>query len=234
MLKTYIILLVLITSSIINCGGEKSPANQTRTSESKNVFRIYLVRHAQAYKNITPRPDMSPERLDSLTPEGEKQAAVLGDFLKDKSIGIIYSSPTGRTKQTAEGISRVIKISKSVVLDKSFASLRNGKTPEGEPVTWSWRVEQWKKGHDPRPNGGESLEDGQKRVVENLKQRAKEASDQAIVVVTHGDICSAILAYANSSTITSAYDVNRVDTGSVSEIIISEGEWKSLSMNLLP
>lgn len=112
--------------------------------------------------------------------------------------------------------------------------MKKGQTPEGEPVTWSWRVAQWKNGQDSRPKDGESFEDGQKRAVKKLVQLAENKPAMAIVVVTHGDICSAVLAYANSSTITSAYKENRVDTGSLNEIIILDGEWKLLRMNLMP
>jgi len=233
MIKAYLIIFLSLALFLFNCGGEKSPVNQKHGSKNKDDITIYVVRHAQAYKNINPLPDLPPEKLDSLTPEGEKQAESLGNYLKDKSIKMLYSSPTGRTEQTAEIIKSALQLTNQVILDKSFASLKKGQTPEGETVTWSWRVAQWKNGEDPRPKDGESLADGQKRAIDKLEQIAQNGSVTSIIIVTHGDICSAILAFANGNTITSAHEENGVDTGSVSEIIISDGKWKTLTTNLM-
>jgi probable phosphoglycerate mutase len=236
-MKRLIIHFLIITSLIslmISCGGDKSPSHQDQNLEGEDFFTIYLVRHAQAYKNISPLPNLPPEKLDSLTPEGEKQADALGNYLIGRSITKIYTSPTGRTKQTAERISTILGKRNLVAADTSFVSLKKGKTTEGKKITWSWRVEQWDKGMDPRPIGGESMADGQKRAVNKLRQLHRQIPDSTIIVVTHGDIAAALLAYANGSAITSAYKQNAVETGSLSEIVVSGGKWKSIRSNYIP
>jgi broad specificity phosphatase PhoE len=52
---------------------------------------IYLIRHAN--------PNYE---LDTITPDGEKEALALAHYLKDRGIDEIYASPYGRTRRTAQ------------------------------------------------------------------------------------------------------------------------------------
>ncbi len=66
----------------------------------KDVTELILIRHAQMPATTDPRTD------EPLTEVGLEQSDVLGRFLAMKPMHAIYSSPTLRTRQTAEGIAR--------------------------------------------------------------------------------------------------------------------------------
>jgi probable phosphoglycerate mutase len=200
----------------------------------KNVTRVFVIRHAQAYKNLSPSPDLPKEKLDSLTPDGQKQAESLGLYLNDKDIKKIFSSPVGRTRETATIIAKKIHYRQPISIEKSLLSLKKGTTPQGDQVTWQWRIKQWQNGKDPRPNGGESLKDGQKRVISWLSNQIKSFPGQNIAFVTHGDICPAVLAYAAGDAPDKAIERQSVDIGSVSEILIQGEQWQIANKNYLP
>ena len=220
--KTILCLAGLVVGG---CGME---AGQERTGPAVTenaILRVYVLRHGEAYKNVPHAEDTPKEKLDSLTPRGLRQAALAGKFLKDKGIVAVIASPTGRTRQTAEAISQAIGLKKAPIEDKSFASITQGTTPEGEPVTWSWREKQWAAGRDPRPEGGESFADGIARAVDAVNRLAKEYPGRAVAIVSHGDICAGLLGQASHTPIPERYLGHAVPTGSVSEIVITDAGW---------
>ncbi len=202
--------------------------------QGKVVLRVYIVRHAEAYKNVLHLPSTPKEKLDSLTPRGHKQAAALGRFLKGKGVVAVITSPTGRTRETGDAIGTALGLAKRFSEDKAFASLRKGETPDGRPVSWSWRKKQWKEGHDSRPEGGESLADGVARATGAIDELAREYPAQAVTIVTHGDICAALLGQAVNTPISKRYKLHDVATGSASEIIITDSGWYLLSQGVGP
>ena len=145
---------------------------------------ICVVRHAEAFKNLDPRPEMSAEQLDSLTPAGEAQALALVDVLPriDASTWVA-SSPTGRTQATAA----LLAPDAEIIVDVRLRSLDG-------TMSWDDRVAAWSAGQDPRPADGESLADGQARVLALLDDvRAETSGDGVAVIVTHGDIAALVL-----------------------------------------
>lgn len=146
----------------------------------------------------------------------------------------MITSPTGRTRETADAIGKALGLDKRYSEDKAFASLRNGNTPNGKPVSWSWRKKQWKAGHDPRPEGGESLSDGAARAIRAINQLGKKYPGKAVTTVSHGDICSALLGQAENTPISKRHELHDVAPGSVSEIIITDSGWYLLSQGVSP
>ena len=66
------------------------------------MSRVILVRHAQSEAN---RDSVSLGREDSpLTDLGRRQAAAVGEALKDERIALVVSSPLGRAHDTAAAI----------------------------------------------------------------------------------------------------------------------------------
>lgn len=198
------------------------------------ILRVYIVRHAEAYKNVPHLPGTPKEKLDSLTPKGHMQAASIGNFIKGKGVVAVVTSPTGRTRETADAIGKALGLDKRYFQDKVFASLRKGKRPNGKPVSWSWRRKQWKASHDPRPEGGESLADGAARATGAINQLAKKYPGKAVAIVSHGDICAALLGEADNTPIFKRHELHDVSIGSVSEIIITDSRWYLLSQGVSP
>lgn len=150
-------------------------------SSTTSPSQLCVVRHSEAYKNLDPVPEVSAERLDSLTPAGERQALALADLLPSP-VGVVWTSPLGRTRQTAERLGAAPPVAKPAL------------RPLDGDVDWEERVAAWDRGVDPRPDGGESLADAQARVDALLAElpAALEPGEHA-VLVTHGDIASLIL-----------------------------------------
>jgi broad specificity phosphatase PhoE len=199
---------------------------------------VYLVRHAQAYRNVPAllRPrGLSSEDLDSLTPRGIEQAQALGRTLAREHVTLVLASPTQRTRQTAAAIARAAELS-DVRVEPALAALREGTTPEGEPSTLSWRTREWKSGRDPRPQGGESLRDGLARARTLLEQLASEQPPGArIAVVSHADIIAALLGHAQGTPLLERLRLHEVPGGSVSIVTLHAApRWRLESEGIRP
>lgn len=70
-------------------------------------MNVYFVRHGESEGNVksTHQGESTP-----LSERGIKQSQLLAKRLKDKDIKVIYASPSLRTKQTAEIISKELKL----------------------------------------------------------------------------------------------------------------------------
>lgn len=183
------------------------------------------MRHAESKKNVMHLPWTPEEELDTLTAEGRRQAVAMGDFLNDKGIVAILSSPAGRTRETAKTIGQVIGLKAGYEVDPAFASLREGKSLDGHQISWAWREKQWALGQDPRPEGGESLGDGEFRATGGLKKLAEKFPEKSVVIVSHGDICAALLGYAANTPMPKRYVTHNVSTGSISEFLMTDKGW---------
>ena len=76
-------LLAAALASAFGCGG----GPERRAARAPEVC---VVRHAEAWKNVEPRPeDASPDELDRLTPAGETRARAL------RSQHLLCASPEG-------------------------------------------------------------------------------------------------------------------------------------------
>jgi len=93
-------------------------------------MRIIFVRHGESMKNAK----LTDDKDSGLTKKGEVQAKYLGEWLKKQKISAVYSSNLLRAKETAEIISKIIKVPvkdnfeelneyKSKILKSSFKRL---------------------------------------------------------------------------------------------------------------
>ena len=193
------------------------------------ILKIYLVRHGQAYSNLPLASLMSKEKRDSLTPEGSQQAKETGDYLRGKNIVAVIASPTGRTRETARIIAEELGLKGVFTENASFASMKDGKTPDGKPSNIAWRVSQWSAGQDLRPEGGESLGDATKRAVEAVETFAASYRGKALVIVSHSDICAGLAGHADNTPVHQRYDKHSIGFASVIEIgILQQGTWRLL------
>ncbi|MDH4193152.1 MAG: phosphoglycerate mutase family protein [Nitrospirota bacterium] len=168
--------------------------------DGKVLLRVDLVRHAESKKNVVHLPWIPEEELDTLTAAGQKQAEAIGNFLKDKGIVVILSSPAGRTRETAKAIGQVIGFKTGYEVEKAFASLRGGN------IRMEIRFHgpgarsngHWDRIHC--PEGGESLSDGEFRATGVLKKLVEKFPGRIGVIVSHTDICAALLGYPYAQT----------------------------------
>jgi probable phosphoglycerate mutase len=207
----------------------------TSEAPAPGALRLLVVRHGEAYSNVPHPADMPRERLDSLTTKGIAQATAAGAFLKKHPVVAVVVSPTGRTRQTGAIIAEQIGLPRVTAEEAAFAGMKEGRTPEGQVASWSWRLAQWKAGRDARPVGGESLEDAATRALRAVERLAAQHPGKAIVVVTHSDVCAALIGHATGTPMAQRPDKHTVPTASVSEIIVSpDGAWKLVKQGELP
>ena len=164
---------------------------------------VYVVRHAEAYKNLKPRPDLPPAQLDSLTETGKQQAARLADELQGRGVTIVLHSPTGRTTETAAIIATALGVPAEAA-------------PELAPLAgpWSARPSAWAAGEDPRPDGGESMADGVHRAMALLERYP----GQPVVVVTHGDIAAGLIGEGAATPMPARWAVHEPTGGSLTVV----------------
>jgi len=183
-------------------------------------LRVYVVRHASAWKNVPAarRPGvMSDAQLDALTPAGLARAEQAGAELAGKGVVAVYTSPAHRAEQTAEAIAKRLGLAAPIVED-AFRTLDSG--PDRAAASGTVRAANWKAGRDPRPAGGESLADGFARASDRLAALRAAHAGQAIAIVTHGEIAASLLAKAAGQDILRGYFDHFPDEGSVHAIAV--------------
>ncbi|HYC77091.1 MAG TPA: phosphoglycerate mutase family protein, partial [Planctomycetota bacterium] len=143
-------------------------------------FRLYLMRHAEAFKNLPHDPATDPAKLEDLTEKGRKQAVDAAPKLKDVSAPF-YCSPAGRARATAALVAET-RGAAPPVSDPGFGPLVDGKDVDGKPFPIAKRMSAWKRGEDPKPADGESLADVKARAAAAANALAKAHPGGAAVV----------------------------------------------------
>ncbi len=146
------------------------------------ITTVHWVRHGEIHN---PRKIL-PGRLPSfyLSKAGKKQAKMAADYLKRKSISVIYTSPLERCIETAEILRKLVKCNLQQISD-----LNEVKTPrEGESLD---KLEKdnfnlYKKMYIEQ--GGETMEEVYTRISRVLTRILQKYKGQNVVCVTHGDL----------------------------------------------
>jgi len=184
------------------------------------TLRVFVVRHAQAWKNVPSqlRPRrMSADELDALTPMGLARAEALAKELAGRDVVAVYSSPARRAQQTAAAIAQSLGLGAAIV-SESFRTLDSGS--DERLASGSARMKNWTAGRDPRPEGGESLADGYARAASAVAELATKHAGHAVVVVTHGEIASSLLTKAAGQELLTGYFQHFPDEGSIHPLVI--------------
>lgn len=198
------------------------------------LVRVYVVRHAEAWKNVPSLlrpPGMSAERLDSLTEAGQATARAVGKRLEGAGATRVVSSPAQRARQTAEAIAGVLGTG-PIELSAAFEPLQNGSSSDA--ANYRWRTGNWRRGEDPRPPDGESLGDGLARAAGFLEAIGRTAPGSTLVIVTHGEITAALLSRAAGVSPLTGYARHFVGEGTISDIAITADRWELLAKGVKP
>ena len=200
--------------------GARAIAEDAAPSAERAPMHVLLVRHASAWKNVPPgqRPHpMSSAELDSLTPQGLARAEAIGRELAGKNVVAVYASPAQRAQQTAAAIATALGLG-APISNPAFRPLDTGSNAAAASGTA--RMKGWKRGMDPRPPGGESLTDGVARASAALAELAVQHAGETVVVVTHGEIASALITRSAGQDLLTNYFKNFPDEGSVHQLQI--------------
>lgn len=146
------------------------------------MTKIYFVRHAQ------PEHSWEDDSKRPLTEEGEKDSAIVLEFLKDKNIDVLYCSPYKRSLDTIRGTAAFF--GKEIITDIRLREREKGQGSNN----YGMFQKRWAD-HDYHEEGGESISMVQTRNMAALNQILSDNSDRNIVVGTHGTALSTILNY---------------------------------------
>jgi len=151
---------------------------------------IYLIRHGETASNAA-RVLQFPDT--PLSENGLEQARRLGDRLRGHPFARILVSDYARAHQTAEAVNRTTTAALEVtplLRERNFGDLRGRPYAELEAEG----IQPF--GDDYHPPGGESWEAFHERVdaAWSYMAAAAEQAGRDIAVVTHGLVCSSVVA----------------------------------------
>lgn len=209
---------------------QSAPAGQTPEAGlppvAANEVWVYVVRHAEAWKNVPHPASLKPAELDNLTQKGNSDAKFLGASLFSAKPTAIFTSPAVRCRQTAMGITAGAGLNAIAFIEPALAQLIEGTTTDGKPFTMEMRAEAAAKGIDATPVDGEAYFDGLKRVQEFGGRLLEKYAGQRVVVVTHGDIAALLIGEAAHTPLLERMARHEPGLATAVPIIISSKGWR--------
>jgi probable phosphoglycerate mutase len=167
-----------------------------------------------------------------LSERGRAEAEAAARQLAGADIAAIYASPLERTRETGEIVGRRLSLPVTILDDlaeldfgewtgKTFAEIRK------DPRWPAWASHR---SLSCIP-GGETMREVQRRVVEAIMEMRKQHPDDAVVVVSHGDVIRAALVfalgmpldfYARIEVATASLSAVRIDANGVRVIAVNQ------------
>lgn len=147
---------------------------------------VYLVRHGQTAWN---KEEIFRGRTDvPLNGMGSREAELAGEYLKDKEIHAIYSSPLSRAWQTAQKIAQFHNLevqSLNGITDMSFGEWE-GRPLKEVQIHDRELYRQWREQpHLVKLPGGESLDEVRVRAMAALEEVIRLHSGKTLALVSH-------------------------------------------------
>lgn len=186
--------------------GLATPPAAAPAEAASPVLQVYLVRHGQAFSNLTPKPKMTDQQLDHLTPLGREQAAETGRALAARAPAAILTSPAGRARETAEEIRQAAGVAAALRVEPRVRPQGESETPEQVAA----------------------------RVLEAVRAERERHRGRAVVVVAHSEVIGAFLAVVRGEPAANVSMVT-LRNGSVSLVELDgEGRPELVFANQLP
>ena len=150
--------------------------------------RVFLIRHADVE---------NPKRLlyghldgFALSALGQKQAAALGDRLRQENLALIVHSPLARATETAQIISSRLASPVEMEVEPELREAEFSRYLQGLPY-WQipikrplWFVHKMRRGIVP---GDESIDRMGERVLDVLRRVGRDHPGQNVAIVSHAD-----------------------------------------------
>jgi broad specificity phosphatase PhoE len=153
------------------------------------VTVIWLARHAQAHNPTAVLYGRLPRV--GLSPAGQLQARALADFLADRPLAAVYSSPMLRARQTARAIVAAQPAGLAVHLAQDLHEIRT--SWQGQPLTELDAV-HWDFYTSPRSPTDERLHGIRDRMCHWVARMLRRYPGAEVVGVSHGDPVLVLLA----------------------------------------
>ncbi len=153
---------------------------------------FYYLRHGEADSNKNEFLSSYPEKkISYLTEEGKRQIEETAINLKKEAIDLIFSSDLARTKKTAEIISKVL--GKEIIFDSRLREIDFG-IYNGKSVSeYSKLFPDLSYKYEHAPEGGETMSQVRKRMVEFLREISEKYKNKKILIISHQDPLASIL-----------------------------------------
>lgn len=153
-----------------------------------NITSVYFVRHALS--NCNDHNDMTRE----LTEQGLRDRKLVTDFLSDKNIDVVLSSPYKRAIDTVKEFADVNKLQIQHIDDFRERRVGSGWIDDFD----GFCKKQWEN-FDFSLSGGESLTEVQSRNICALNNVLKIHKGKNIAIGSHGTALSTVINYFDNS-----------------------------------
>jgi len=150
------------------------------------MTNIYFIRHAESDYSVR------NSRIRPLTQKGLADCALVTEFLRDKDIDIVLSSPYKRTVDTLQDFAEKNHFKILEIEDFREIQSNSGKINKEDFSLFMSRY--WSDFNYKLP-GGESLAECQERNINALKEVLAQHARKNIVIGTHGIALASILNY---------------------------------------
>ncbi|WP_055670009.1 histidine phosphatase family protein [Desnuesiella massiliensis] len=150
------------------------------------MTKVYFVRHAK------PNFQIQEDLVRPLTEEGIRDSRKVTEYLIDKNITKIFSSPYKRSMDTVKDFAQSLNLNIEIIEDFRERKIDNVWIEDFEEFC----QKQWKD-FDYKLSEGESLREVQSRNIKALQSILKDHENQNIVIGTHGTALSTILNHYN-------------------------------------
>lgn len=154
-------------------------------------MKVYYVRHGQTDWNLARRMQGGGTEKD-LNETGLKQAEETRKELENVNYDIIIRSPMHRAEQTAEIINQGRNV--PIIVDERMRERKLGEL-EGHPITDEMESRIWNYELNAPINGGESLHEFEKRILDFLEDIKQKYKDKTVLIVAHGGVAKVIKAH---------------------------------------
>lgn len=193
------------------------------------MTQFLLIRHA-----VT---DATGSRLTGRTPgirlneHGQAQAQTLAERLAGWPIAAVYSSPLERTLETAEPIARLLGT--DAIRCEDFSEIAFGDWTDApfEKLADQLAFQRFNSFRSCAPvPGGEYMLQAQTRMIIGLEKLRAQYPQQKVVVVSHGDMIKAAVAYYAGIPL-DLFQRIEISPASISVVEIDDAAVRILSVN---
>jgi ribonuclease H / adenosylcobalamin/alpha-ribazole phosphatase len=169
-----------------------------------------------------------------LTDEGRAQVREVADWLAPlaPAVDVVVASPVRRTRESAEIVGE--RLALAVVEEPAFAEMEfgvwDGMSFGEVDETWPDELAAWIASVDSAPEGGESFQTVQERVLAGLQRVLTSYVGKTVIVVSHVTPIKLLVSHAVGAPLTSLFRME-LSTASVSVVsFIGDGEKGSLRL----
>ncbi|MCR4434350.1 MAG: histidine phosphatase family protein [Clostridiales bacterium] len=188
--------------------------------------RLIFVRHAEAQGNIG---RVFHGWTDSeLTEKGHIQAERLAERLKDVNIDVLYSSSLKRALQTAGYIAKIKNL--PIIRTDKLKEINGGDWENMRwdelPEVWPEQYDTWEnRPHEHKMPNGESMEEFQGRLIDEVKHIIAQNPGKDVCIVTHGTAIRVLMCYFYGCRLEEVIHVVWYDNTAVSILDYEEGKF---------